>query len=59
MNIIYVSSVCSKSKHVDLVEKKITSIMCFYHCFKHHKKYKEYGWFKGYKMMKKGIKSVK
>ncbi len=39
--------------------KKMTCIMCFYHCFKHRKKYKEYGWFKGYKMMVNGVKSSK
>ena len=39
--------------------KNMTGIMCFYHCFKHRKKYKEYGWFKGYKMMVNGVKSSK
>ena len=38
---------------------KTANIMAFYHCFKHRKMFKEYGWLKGYKMMKKGIKSVK
>lgn len=40
------------------LNKKTAKISALYHCFKHRKDYKTYGWFKAYKMMKKGIKSV-
>ncbi len=39
--------------------KKTANVMSLYFCFKHSKMFKTYGWFKAYKMMIKGIKSVK
>ncbi len=41
------------------LKSKFCKSHCFYHCLKHRKRYKAYGWFKAYKMMLKGIKSVK
>ncbi len=41
------------------INKKLCKILCLYHCFKHRKRYASYGWKNAYKMMKKGIKSVK
>lgn len=40
------------------LKKRMAKAMAFYHCLKHRKAYKKYGWLKAYKMMKKGIKSV-
>ena len=42
-----------------LLSKKKCYITSFLHCLKNRNFYKEYGWKKAYKMMKKGIKSVK
>lgn len=41
------------------LDRKKCKLLCLYHCFKFRNKYREYGWKNAYKMMKKGIKSVK
>ena len=41
------------------LDSRKCKIISLYHCFKHRRQYKEYGWKKAYKMMKKGIKTVK
>lgn len=41
------------------LSNKCPNIYALYHCLRHRNRYKEYGWKKAYKMMKKGIKSVK
>ena len=38
-----------------LLNKKISGMLSFYHCIKHYKKYKSYGWIAAWKQMKKGI----
>ena len=42
-----------------LLNKKNCYLLSLIHCIKNRKVYKEYGWLNAYKMMKKGIKSVK
>ena len=41
------------------LSRKASKLLSFYHCFKHRKKYADYGWKNAYKMMRKGIKNVK
>ena len=37
------------------LDKTFCKLMALYHCYKHRRIYKAYGWKKAYKMMKKGI----
>lgn len=37
---------------------KVCAILAIYHCFKHRKLYKEYGWINAYRQMVKGIKNI-
>lgn len=41
------------------MNKKLSVIFSLYHCLRHRKRYKEYGWYKAFKQMNNGINSVK
>lgn len=41
------------------LNKRMCKALSLYHCFKHRKRYAEYGWKNAYKMMKKGIDALK
>lgn len=42
-----------------LIDRKLASVIAMYHCYKHRKKYSEYGWRNAWKQMLRGIRYIK